>query len=117
MYMLSTQPKPFSFLVRLLSGAQLVLVSLSFTAWFSGTADRAGFADRVLHSISGSGFRLDVIYIFFATLFCFVALFVSIARSQMGLRYQVDAALCAATVVAFIAYMFHILHSGLLYFG
>ena len=99
--------RPWSLLLRVILGVDAVLIALSFTTWFSGDGKHAGMADRLFRPISGSGFRIDFLYVLAAGVFAFgmLVLFAS-NRAQMR-PAKSDMWLCTLCVFGTAAYVIY----------
>ena len=53
---------------RCIIGFNLVLIALSWSAWFEGTATRVGAVDHLFGSFRLGGFRADVVWLVLSTL-------------------------------------------------
>ena len=98
-------------------GFNLLLIAVSFTAWFSGTEKSLGFADRVFGTARLGGFRADFAWLLLSSAVLFLGLLFFIAGSRRSRIARVNAMLCLANVLAFVLYLYHALVSGLLDFG
>lgn len=104
----------------LLRGAiivSLVLVAFSFSLWFSGTAEKAGEADRLFGSLRFAGFRADFVWVLLTTLassVAFIPLAIAARRERVA---RITAALCIGQMAGFCLFIYQVLHSGTLDFG
>ena len=106
--------RPF---LAIVVGFNLLLITISFSAWFSGTEKSPGFADQIFGKVRISGFRADFAWLLASTAVLFLALIVFIVMTRESHVARVNAALCLAEVFAFGLFLYHALVSGLLDFG
>jgi hypothetical protein len=109
--------RPQSVLLRFVLSVNLLLIALSFTKWFSGDANHAGFADILFGSIRSGGFRVDFLYVLASGLFAFVMLLVFASEKSRTQHAKFDAWLCTFSSLGTVTYVIYILFSGVLYFG
>jgi hypothetical protein len=109
-------PQYFVF-VSVIALANVVLIALSFTPWFGGTAKAPGLADTLFGSIRLGGFRADIVWLFFSSIALFFAGISAAVTARQNRRARRVAILCGVEVFSFAFYLFFSLISGLLYFG
>jgi phosphoglycerol transferase MdoB-like AlkP superfamily enzyme len=102
---------------RCIVGFNLVLIGLSWSPWFEGTATTVGAADHLFRAFRLGGWRADVVWLVLSTVVIALAglLFVFKAKSSRAVR--IDVLLCAAEVLAFCSFVYRILTAGVLDFG
>jgi hypothetical protein len=98
-------------------GFNMLLIAVSFTAWFSGTEKTLGFADRAFGKLRFGGFRADFAWLLLTSAVLFLALLFFIVESRKSRVARVNAVLCLAEVLALVAYLYYSLVSGLLDMG
>jgi hypothetical protein len=98
-------------------GFNMLLMSVSFTAWFSGTEKSLGIADRAFGKVRFGGFRADFAWLLLTSAVLFLGLLFFIVESRKSRVARGNAVLCLADVLAFVLYLYHGLVYGFLYFG
>ena len=104
------------FALSYLSLFNLLLTCLSFTSWFSGTANATGAADRLFEHLRISGWRLDFAWLLFSNFLSFFSLLFCLTEIKRR-SAKLAAVLVAAELVTFTFFVRHSLTSGLLYMG
>jgi hypothetical protein len=102
---------------RCIVGFNLVLIALSWSAWFEGTATRVGVVDHLFGSFRLGGFRADVVWLVLSTVAIAVAGLLSLLKVRNSQTAQINALLCAVEVLAFCSFVYRILTTGVLDFG
>ncbi len=97
--------------------SDFVILALSFTTWYEGTADYAGLADRLFGTIRFSGWRADVVWLFCSTLFVLLAFAIALPRFRAKAAGRRTVLIAGAWLIGAVVYVVHLLHSGLLYMG
>lgn len=102
---------------RCIVGFNLVLIALSWSAWFEGTATRVGAVDHLLGSFRLGGFRADVVWLVLSTAAIALAGLIFLLKVKDSQAARINALLCAVGVLAFCSFVYRILTTGVLDFG
>jgi hypothetical protein len=102
---------------RCIVGFNLVLIALSWSAWFEGSATRVGAVDHLFGSFRLGGFRADVVWLVLSTAAIGLAGLISLLKVRNSYAARIDALLCAVEAVAFCSFVYRILTTGVLDFG
>src|SRR5579862_744101 len=89
-------PRYFALVVAV---ANLLLIALSFTPWFGGTAKAPGLADTLFGSIRLGGFRADFVWLFFSTILLFFSGIVTAVTDRGNRLARRVAVLCGVEVL------------------
>jgi hypothetical protein len=106
-----------STVLRGLVVSNVVLVTISWSRWFSGDADHVGMVDRVLGHLRLSGFRVDVVWLVLSTSMLGLAFLYFISQFIRDREARINAAFCFFGVVAFCLFVYRALTTGVLDFG
>ena len=106
-----------NWIFRVIALGNIFLASLRWSAWFEGTDQRIGFADRLLGGFRLSGFRADFIWLVLSIpVFLAVSVFF-FSRMREIPTVRTNAWLSVIAALASGLAIYHIVFSGLLYFG
>jgi hypothetical protein len=104
-------------LFRIIAFGNVLLAALTWSTWFEGNEKHAGFADHLFASLRFSGFRADFVWIVLSIpLFLVGSIFFFVLGKQIRAT-RIDACLSLIAALANCAAIYHMLFSGLLYFG
>ncbi len=103
-------------ILRFVVCVNLVLISLSFSTWFSGTPDAPGWADSAFGGVSLTGWRFDVAWLLISSLVLFFVFLYSLATFARR-SAKINATLTLLALVGFYFYARYQIHAGLLYMG
>jgi hypothetical protein len=103
--------------LRLVIALNFIRFALSFLPWFEGTASAAGFADQLFNPRHTDGWRSDVLWLFFSSLYVFFAMFVFVPDFWREAKARTNVYLGFAWLVAFLIDVYRSLVTGTLYFG
>jgi len=104
-------------MLRLVIALNFVRFVLSFVPWFEGTADTAGYADRLFNPNHTDGFRSDFLWLIASSAFIFVSLFWSIQDFKENRSARINVYLSLAWLAAFSIYIGRVVVTGTLWFG
>ncbi|WP_348267706.1 hypothetical protein P8936_00325 [Edaphobacter paludis] len=91
-------------------GSKLVIL-------FEGSEQKIGVADRLFGWLRLCGFRADLVWLFFSTIVLAFTFISFLIKAKENPAAQVNTVLCLAGVLAFCLFAYHVVTSGLLYFG
>jgi hypothetical protein len=103
--------------LRVVIVLNFIRFALSFLPWFEGTANAAGFADQLFNPRHTDGWRSDILWLFFSSLYVFFAMFVFGPDFWQEAKARTNVYLGFAWLVAFSIYIYRVLVTGVLYFG
>jgi hypothetical protein len=104
-------------LLRLTVMFNLLLMALSWSSWFEGSEHEIGTADRLFGGFRLSGFRGDLVWLFFSTAVLTLPFIYFVIRARENRRARFNAVWCLVGILAFCLFVYHVLTGGLLYFG
>ena len=102
-----------TFLVCLVVAFNLLLIGLRWSPWFAGTEQQIGCADRLFGAYRLGGFRADCVWLFFSTAILVIALCYFLLQARRR-NARIAVLLCVIDILAFCAYVYRILTTGLL---
>jgi len=102
---------------RCIVGFNLVLIGLSWSPWFEGTATTVGAVDHLFGAFRLGGWRADVVWLVLSTVMIALAGLLFIFKTKSSRTARIDVLLCAAEVLAFCSFVYRILTAGVLDFG
>jgi hypothetical protein len=108
---------PLLRLFRIVAFGNIVLAALTWSTWFEGNERHAGFADALFGWLRFAGFRADLVWLVLSIpAFAAVSMFFFNRASETPPERK-DARLGVIAALASCAAIFHMVFSGLLFFG
>jgi ABC-type transport system involved in cytochrome c biogenesis permease subunit len=95
----------------------IVLVAVSWSRWFSGDARHIGMVDQIIGHLRLGGFRVDVLWLVFTTIFLGIAFLYFASHSLRSREARINAIFCLCGIVGFCLYVYRALTTGVLDFG
>ena len=102
---------------RCLVGFNLVLIAMSWSTWFEGTATRVGEVDHLLGALRLGGFRVYCVWLVLSTAGIALSGLIFLPKARSSHAARLNALLSAVEVLAFCSFVYRILTTGVLDFG